>query len=88
METIQVPMSESLKGFVENQAAKRGFHSPGDFVQSVLLDMERHEKARKELEGKLLEGVRSTMFEADDLFWRKLERELVQQFPELESCDE
>lgn len=88
METMHVPMTESLKGFVENQAAKRGFPSAAEFVQSLLLDMEKRETTRRGLEEKLLEGVRSPMIEADEAFWRELECELVKQFPELEACDE
>jgi Arc/MetJ-type ribon-helix-helix transcriptional regulator len=88
METMQVPLTDSLRGFVENQAAKRGFSSPADFVQSVLLGLEKHAKAKKDLEDKLLEGVRSPMIEADEKFWRELEYSLLEQFPELKSCDD
>lgn len=88
MDTMQIPMTDSLKSFVQVQASKRGFSTPGDFVQSVLLDLERREKDKNELEAKLLEGVRSPWIEADDAFWREIEQELLDKYPELKSCDE
>jgi Arc/MetJ-type ribon-helix-helix transcriptional regulator len=88
METMNVPITDSLKNFVENQATKRGFSSPGDYVQSILLDLERRELAKKDLEEKLREGLRSPLIEADEAFWRELEREFLEKHPELSSCDE
>jgi len=87
METMQIPMTESLKSFVQNQASKQGFPSPEDFIHSVLLDLERREMTKKQLEEELLEGVRSPMIAADDAFWRELEQELVIQYPELQTCE-
>lgn len=88
MNMMQIPMTDSLKSFVQVQASKRGFSNPEDFVQSVLLDLERREKDKNELEAKLLEGVRSPWIEADDAFWREIEQELLDKYPELKSCDE
>lgn len=87
MEIVQVPITNSLKAFVDNQAAKSGFVSPGDYIQSVLIELEKREVARTELKEKLLEGVRSTMIEANEAFWRELEQELFDNHPELKSCE-
>ena len=81
METSQVPMTTSLKSFVENQATKKGYASPADYVQFVLLDLEQHEQKKKELDEKLREGLGSPLIEADEGFWRELEQEIFDEHP-------
>jgi hypothetical protein len=88
METMQLPLTDSLKTFVETQASKRGLPSPVDYVQQVLLALEQRDKAKMELEEKLREGLRSPMIEADEAFWREMEREFFEKHPEQKSCDE
>ena len=87
METMQIPMTGGLKIFLETQAAKNGFPSSCDFVQSVLSDLQRHEEERKELDRLLLEGVRSPVVEGDRAFWEERRRKILDKHPELKSCD-
>ena len=88
METMQVPVTKGLKSFVENQAAKKGFSCPENFIQSVLLELEKRELAKNDLEEKLREGLRSPLIEADEAFWRDMEEAFLEKHPELKSCDE
>jgi hypothetical protein len=87
METMQIPLTESMKTFLETQATMKGFPSPGDYVQSVLANLEQREKEKMELEEKLLDGVRSPKVSGDAAFWRERRQKIFDQHPELEQCD-
>ncbi|MBI2804453.1 MAG: type II toxin-antitoxin system ParD family antitoxin [Planctomycetes bacterium] len=86
METLQIPLSESLKTFLEKQATKKGFSSSSDYVQSLLGELQEREQDRKELEEKLLEGVRSPKVPGDEAFWRARRQKIYDQHPELDPC--
>ena len=86
METLQISLTDGLKNFLEKQATKKGFSSPGDFVQSLLAELQEREKDKKELEEKLLEGVRSPKVLGDEAFWRERRQKIYDQHPELDPC--
>jgi hypothetical protein len=88
MDTMHIAITASLKPFVENQAVSKGYSSPAKYVESLLLDLERREREQKDLHQKLREGLQSPLIEADEAFWRELEREILAEHPELLSCDE
>ncbi|MSQ96342.1 MAG: hypothetical protein EXR98_17560 [Gemmataceae bacterium] len=88
MDTLQVPMTDSLKGFLQAQATKKGFATPGDYVQSLLADLQNREQDRKELEEKLLEGVRSPKVPGDEAFWRERRQKIYDKHPELDPCNQ
>ena len=85
METLQIPLTDNLKKFLEAQASRKGFPTPGDYVQSLLNDLVKRDAERKELEAKLLEGVRSPKVAGDAAFWKKLKQKIYDKHPELES---
>ena len=88
MDTLQVPVTDSLKDFLVNQATKKGFSSPGDYVQSLLSDLQERETTRADLEEKLREGLRSPSIEVSATFWQQLRAEFLTEHPELKSCDD
>ncbi len=49
-----------------------------EYLQSFLTTLQKDEKAKKALEAKLLEGVRSTHIVADEQFWTDLKREIFE----------
>jgi Arc/MetJ-type ribon-helix-helix transcriptional regulator len=83
MDTLQIPMSTSMKAFLEKQATKRGFDSPIEYVQSLLNDVQERESAKNALEEKLREGMQSPSVEAGDSFWRDLKEEFVKKHPQV-----
>jgi hypothetical protein len=88
METLQIPLSDGLKTFLETQATKKGFATPGDYVQSLLADLQQRGEGKKALEEKLLEGVRSPKVPADEAFWRERRQKIYDQNPELDPCSQ
>jgi Arc/MetJ-type ribon-helix-helix transcriptional regulator len=87
METLQIPMTDGLKCFLETQATKKGFSTPSDYVQSLLADLQQRAEDKKALEEKLLEGVRSPKVPGDVAFWRERRQKIYDQHPELDPCN-
>jgi hypothetical protein len=88
MDSLQIPMDEGLKLFLEKQAAKNGYASPGDFVQSLLAALQEREKGKKSLEEKLLEGVQAPKVPGDEAFWRERKQKIYDRNPELDPCNQ
>jgi antitoxin ParD1/3/4 len=74
--TLNISLPDSLREFVESQAAKAGYGNPSEYVEAVL--RERQKSAiRAELEAKLLEGVESgSAGEMTQKDWEDLRLEL------------
>jgi antitoxin ParD1/3/4 len=85
MDIMQITVPEALKDFLQVQAAKRGFASPSDYVQSLLADLQERAAEKKGLEALLLEGVRSPSVIADAAFWEERRRKVRERDPELKS---
>lgn len=59
MSTVNLTLSESLRAFVESQAARKGFGSASDYVEALIReDQERAED--QEIEARLLEALQGT----------------------------
>jgi hypothetical protein len=86
MDTLQILLNDGLKVFLEERAIKNGFATAGDYVQSLLADLRAREEARKALEAKLLEGVRSPKVVADEKFWQERRQKIYDKHPELAPC--
>ena len=56
MTNLTVSLPESVKQFVDTEAAAGGFANSGDYLQDLILRAYR-EKARQQLEAKLLRRV-------------------------------
>src|SRR5258706_339410 len=54
--TIQLPLSDSLSAFVDEQASSQGYASAAEYV-AALLQAEQKKKAREKLDELLLVGL-------------------------------
>ena len=77
MSTIQVELPESIKQFVEEQATKEGFDGPGQYIQSVLRELQTR-KAKEQLDAALLEGLDSPAQELRPDDWSDIRREALE----------
>lgn len=94
MTTLNITLPDSLRAFVEEQAATGGFGSASDYVQTLLrLEQERHAEAattsaadqlgltEDELDAKLKEGLDSgPPVEADDAYWDRKRTDLLRRY--------
>jgi antitoxin ParD1/3/4 len=78
MAILEVSLPEDMMAFVEEQAAKEGFRTAGEYLCSVIRDVRKHH-ARRALEDKLREALESgpaePMTQED---WDELEREALE----------
>ena len=58
MTTLTIKLNDSLQQFVETQAAEAGHSTPGEFVQTLLQELQK-KKAKEKVEALLLEGLHS-----------------------------
>jgi antitoxin ParD1/3/4 len=78
MTTVTISLPETLKTFIDEQVATKGYGNVSEYFRSLLRDaQEREDEAR--LEGLLLEGVTTS---GDDIpltraFWQDLKSEAV-----------
>lgn len=83
METVQVNMTDGVKDFLHAQAVKNGLASPADYLQSLLDELDKNVKEKKELEASLLEAIRSPRIVGDAAFWEERRRKILDKHPEL-----
>jgi antitoxin ParD1/3/4 len=65
MSTMRVSLSESMKAFVDEQVAQRGYGTSSEYVRDLIL----REQEREKLRGLLLEGLESGAGRAVDAAW-------------------
>ena len=83
MRTLNINIDDELQDFLTSQAARLGFSSADDYVQSLWAELKLRVSERKELEAKLLEGIRSPGVIADEAFWAERRRKIIERNPEL-----
>lgn len=81
--TISVPLSSESKAFVEQEAAKEGYPTASDYLQALILDLQRR-RAKHDLETKLLEGLRSPAVRMTDKVWEELDTTVRERSPQLD----
>jgi antitoxin ParD1/3/4 len=74
MGSMNVSLPDSLKSFVDEQVAQRGYATGGEYVRELI----RIDQDRQRLRGLLLEGAESPAVAADDAFFNGL-RDQVRQ---------
>jgi antitoxin ParD1/3/4 len=77
MSTIQLELPEPIRQFVDEQVAKEGFGGPGDYIQSILRDLQLR-KAQEDLDAALLQGLDSPARELRSEEWADMRREALQ----------
>jgi antitoxin ParD1/3/4 len=73
--TISVP--DSVNQFVQEQAARSGFHSVGEYILD-LIHQAQVEEATRAVEAKLLEGLNSPLSRMTQQDWAELRRRVQQ----------
>ena len=58
MTSLNVSLPESMREWIDDQVKKGGYGTASEFVREVIREAHKN-KARQELEAKLLEGVHS-----------------------------
>jgi antitoxin ParD1/3/4 len=73
MTTMNISLPESLKTFIDEQVAARGYGSASEYLRELI----RHERDRQHLRALLLEGAASGPgVLADDAFFESLRDEI------------
>jgi antitoxin ParD1/3/4 len=80
--TLQITLPEPLRAFLDEQVA-RGGHADASAYLADLLRQARLREAKRELEAKLLEGMRSPRRPMTDADWDRLRDRLLERSPEL-----
>ena len=60
MATMNISLPESMKAFIEEQAAKTGFGTVSEYMRTIIREVQEQERHRQEVRDKLLEAVRSS----------------------------
>jgi antitoxin ParD1/3/4 len=82
MTTLSVTLSESLKEFVEAQAAAGNYASAGDYVLALLREAQKRQAWAK-VEALVLEGLNSgEAVEVTEEYWEAKRRRLGERYPE------
>ena len=58
MTSLNVSLPESMREWIDDQVKKGGYGTASEFVREVIREAQKN-KARRELEAKLLEGINS-----------------------------
>jgi antitoxin ParD1/3/4 len=81
MTKLSISVPKSMQEFIEDEAARRGHSSAGDYLKALIREdrkrRQQREKAREGLEAKLLEGLNSPMSVMTDADWDKMQRNLI-----------
>jgi antitoxin ParD1/3/4 len=56
---MNISLPDSMKAFVEEQAAKTGFDTVSEYLRFLIREVQERETQRQEIRGKLLEAVQS-----------------------------
>lgn len=82
MTTVAVTLSESLKDYLEAQAAKEGLASISAYVEKLVQE-DQTKKARADLNAKLREGLQAPKVRMTEERWQELRGQVLQRSPEL-----
>ncbi len=77
MSSLQLSLPESMRAFVEEQAAKGGHGSADEYLRTLIREAQQRE-AKQRLEAMLLEGLEGEPIEVDDEFWDRFRARLVE----------
>jgi len=75
--SLQLSLPESMRAFVEEQAAKGGHSSADEYLRTLIREAQQRE-AKQRLEAMLLEGLEGEPIEVDDEFWDRFRARLVE----------
>jgi antitoxin ParD1/3/4 len=82
--TISISLPESMKKFVEEQAAQEGYGTVSEYLRAVIRDLQDRKTKKEELDAQLLEGLRSPTVRMTGKRWDELEQKVKKRSPELD----
>jgi antitoxin ParD1/3/4 len=59
MATMNISLPDSMKDFIQAQAAKKGFGTVSEYVRSVIRELQERQAERDQIDGLLIEGLDS-----------------------------
>src|SRR4051812_20582652 len=59
MATMNISLPESMKAFIEEQAAKAGFGTVSEYMRSIIREVQERQSRRERVDALLLEGLDS-----------------------------
>ena len=59
MATMNISLPDSMKEFIEDQAARRGFGTVSEYMRSVIREVQRRQDERARIDALLIEGLDS-----------------------------
>jgi antitoxin ParD1/3/4 len=77
MTTVTISLPESLKRFVDDQLASKGYGNVSEYFRSLLREAQAKEENAR-LQALLLEGLASDRIPLTDAFWADLRAEAAQ----------
>jgi antitoxin ParD1/3/4 len=78
MDTLNISLPKSMKGFVESQLKVGGYATASEYVRDLIREAQKR-TAREKLEQMLLDGLDSgPAVRADEAFWRRKSDKLIQ----------
>ncbi len=57
METVNISLPESMKAFIEEEIAKKGFRTVSACVRSIIGDIQRRQAEREKVDALLIESL-------------------------------
>ena len=72
MTTVTISLPDSLKAFIDNQLATKGYGNVSEYFRTLLREAQAKEEEAR-LEALLLEGLASKRLPLDDAFLKGLE---------------
>jgi antitoxin ParD1/3/4 len=76
MTTMNISLPEEMKAFVESEMAREGYASASEYLRSLIREAQK-QRARQELEARLLEGLQGPVVEMTAEDWDSMEREAL-----------
>ena len=85
MSTIEITVPETLKTFIDSEAAAAGHATPSECVVAMLKEVQK-KRAWAKAEQLVLEGLQSgEPIPMDDAFWAEMHRGLRERYPEVDN---
>ena len=79
MTTMNISLPEEMKAFVEAQMVTEGYASASEYLRALIREAQKRQ-AKRELEGKLLEGLQGPAVEMTREDWDSIEAEMQERF--------
>ncbi len=77
MVTLNISLPDQMKNFVDEEVAQHGYASADDYFRA-LLHQEQKRRAKRDLEAKLLEGLKGPMVTMDRAEWGSIRQEALE----------